>query len=87
MALISDVELDSGLKINDAYIRIHKFSGTENVVDFELHVFVDKASYEEGRAPLDRRYYSMLFDKNQNLYRQMYEHLLSLPEYEAAAEA
>lgn len=87
MALICDVELESGLTIQNAYLRISRFEGTEKNVNFNLRVYVDKASYEDEKLPVTQINYSMEFDKDRNLFRQMYEHLTSLSEYTNAVEA
>lgn len=88
LALICDIELeDIGLTINNAYLRIETFSGSETHVNFNLSVYINKESYDENRSPITRINYSTEFDKDRNLFRQMYEYLRSLPEYEDAVEA
>lgn len=87
MALICDVELNSGLTINNAYLRIVRFTGTDFGLDFDLSVYVDKSSFEGGKSAVSTFTYSMDYDKNHNLFRQMYEYLLSMSEYKDAVEA
>lgn len=87
MALICDVELENGLKIEGAYHRIASFSGTETYLNFNVDVYVKKAVFDEGRPSVTSKRYEMTFDKDRNLFRQMYECLRTLPEYEDAVEA
>ena len=42
VALICDVELESGITIPNAYLRIGSFSGNENYISFNLNIYVDK---------------------------------------------
>lgn len=86
MALICDVELNSGLTLTDAYLRITSFSGSENRINFVLGIYTSKENFTEERPPVSQTSYNISFDKNRNLFNQMYNHLLSLPEYESAKE-
>lgn len=86
MALICDVALESGLAINDAYLRINNFSGTESHLNFVLSIYVNKESYDDKPA-ISSISYNMAFDKDRNVFRQMYEYLRTLPEYVDAVEA
>lgn len=87
LALICDMELESGLMIPDAYLRITSFSGSENHVNFNLSVFINENSFDDEKPAVTQIAYSMDFDKDRNLFRQMYEYLKTLPEYEDAVEA
>lgn len=87
MALLNNLELSNGLKIEDAYIRIIYFNGTEETLDFTANAYIDESAFREGKTPVASLNYSMDFDKNRNIFRQMYEHLIELPEYENAVEA
>jgi|SRR5699024_7789249 len=87
LALVCDVELESGLTISKAYLKISSFSGSETHINFNLNVFINKTNFEEERPPITHKNYDMHFDKDRNLFRQMYEHLRTLPEYEHAIEA
>lgn len=87
MALISDIELDSGLIIQNAYLRIRTFSGSETYINFNLSVYLNKESFIEEKSPITQINYNMDYDKDRNLFRQMYEYLRTLPEYEDAVEA
>lgn len=87
MALIADLNLDNGLVINNAYFRIEIFSGTEENVSFILNAYVNQDAFEEKRPPVAEFSYRMEFDKSRNLFSQMYEYLMGLPEFESAVEA
>lgn len=87
MALKCDVELESGLMIPDAYLRIETFSGSETHVNFNLSVYINKTSFDEKKPPVTQINYGMEFDKDRNLFSQMYSYLRTLPEYEDAVEA
>lgn len=87
MALICDVELKSGLTINKAYLRLSNFRGTEEYLNFDINVYVDKKSFVEGKAEVERLSFYMEFDPTRSLVNQVYEHVRSLPEYEDAVTA
>lgn len=87
MALLNDIELSNGLKVEKAYIRISYFSGTESRVDFNADAYISEGAFNEGKTPISTFSYSMEFDKDRNLFSQMYEHLRSLPEYKNAIDA
>lgn len=87
MALKTDVERESGLVIDDAYLRVVKFSGTKSYLDFTLNIYVNRQAYDKGRYAVSSKFYNMSFDKDRNLFRQMHEYLRALPEYEDAVEA
>lgn len=87
MALICDVELESGLTINDAYLRLSNFRGTEEMLHFDIYVYVDKNNFLEGKTEVSRLSFSVDFDPTRNLLNQVYEHVRSLPEYEDAVSA
>ena len=87
MALNCDVELESGITIPNAYLRIGSFSGNENYISFNLNIYVDKDAYIEEKPSVSTVSHSMKFDTTSNLFRQMYEHLRTLPQYINAVEA
>jgi len=87
MALVSDVELDNGLILNGAYLRIESFSGNEYSISFNLNIYVDKDNYQNNKRAVTSIDYSMEFNNNRNLFTQMYEYLMALPEYKNAIEA
>lgn len=86
MPLLCDVELSSGLIVDNAYLRIVSFSGTEKNLNFDLAIFVNKESYENGKQMLSLKSYSIPYAKGQDIFRQMYTYLLTLPEYKKAVE-
>lgn len=87
MALICDIELGSGIQVENAYHIIYSFAGTEHRLNFTVNVYVDKKAFDEGKQVITSKSYDMDFDKDRNLFRQMYEHLISLPEFAYATEA
>ncbi len=87
MALICDIELSSGLSISQAYLRIDNFSGSERYLNFSLNFYIDKKSFDEEKPPVYTTSYATTFDKDRNLFGQMYEYLRTLPEYADAIEA
>lgn len=87
MAIKSNIVLDNGLIINNAYLRIESFSGTEKSVSFVLNVYASSNAYDENKPPVTSFSYRMEFDKDKNLFAQMYSYLRNLPEYENAVEA
>lgn len=87
MALINDVDLENGLTVENAYHRITEFKGTERQLFFTVTIYVSKEFYNDDKSPLESKEHGMTYDKDRNLFRQMYEKLRSLPEYEDAVEA
>lgn len=87
MALICDVELSSGLEVNNAYLRIISFSGTEVNLSFNLYIYVDKDSYKNKRTPLTSETHEITFDKDRYIFRKAYGYLQALDKYKDAVEA
>lgn len=87
MALICDIELDSGLTVKDAYIRIGNSSGNDKSLSFRLDAYVSIEAFTEEKTPIASFDYSIEFNKTRNLYNQAYEFLIGLPEYANSIEA
>jgi len=87
MALICNVELESGLSLNGSYLKITNFSGTEKELSFQLNVYADKTSFEEKRPPVAYLSFVMEYNKGRDIFEQMYDYLKSLPEYTGAINA
>lgn len=87
LALICDIDLESGLTVENAYLRIKSFNGSESRVSFILYIYTNKDNFKNGKPAISQKSYNMDFDKDRNLFRQMYNFLLTLPEYENATEA
>ena len=87
MALINDIELESGLVIGNAYHRIDSYKGTERYLAFIVNIYINEEAFDEGKPPITYKEYGLSYNKDRNLFSQMYEYLRSLPEYADAVEA
>lgn len=87
LALKCDVELDSGLLVKGAYHRITNFYGTESQISFSVNVYINKEAFEKEKPSITSKTFETTFDKDRNLFSQMYEYLRTLSEYDEAVEA
>lgn len=87
MSLICDIEIESGLNLEKAFLNISSFSGTENQLSFVLDIYVDTEAFKNNKMPVASKAYNMSFDHKKNLLNQAYEYLKTFPEYKDAAEA
>lgn len=87
MAILNTVNLDNGLTIENAFLQISNFSGDHDILHFNVSVYMNESAYQDGKPSITTLDYSMDYDKDRNLYKQMYNHLHNLPEYEDAIEA
>ncbi len=85
--LISTVNTPYGMELKEAYIRISFLSGNENVIIITVNFYVSKAAYDEGKEEFqktDYRFEPDIRDNAANFFKQGYEYLKSLPEFEGA---
>lgn len=86
MALISDVTLENGISIKDAYLTVVNFSGTRNSLLFKINIYVNEQLYREGKPEVHSESHSIAFDPNRNIFSQAYEYLRTLPKYKNAKD-
>ncbi|WP_066190772.1 hypothetical protein [Gracilibacillus timonensis] len=84
MPMQCDVTLESGLVVPIAYLSIVNFSGNDDEISCTLGVWLNKKTYRENKQSITGLLHHLEYDKDRNIYRQMYEHLHSLLEYEGA---
>lgn len=83
MGLIVQTTLDSGITVNNSYVRIDNFSGTKEEVTIDVKFYADKQSQREGKPYVQSTFYSFSYDINnaQNLLQQAYSMIKGLPEF------
>lgn len=89
MALIKKLILDSGLTIEQAYIRVQGINGFKGILTASLEIFLTKEICEEGNSPIHFMSYNFVPDEDENSLRwdrQAYEYLKTLPEFEGAID-
>lgn len=89
MALQINIELDSGITVEDAYHRIGELMGNKENLMFHLDSYVSRDSFKEGKQLIRQQayYFSPSIDEgSENFIKQGYEHLKTLPEFESAVD-
>lgn len=90
MAIVHTINLDSGLVVNQAYIRVQGINGNKNLAAITLEAFVSHQKCEEGKTPI--AYYNYTFEPNMDedalrWDKQAYEYIKTLPEFIGAIDA
>lgn len=89
MALLKNVTLPNGLAVPAAYIRIDSISGFKSQITVSVNYYVSEQSYRDGSSYLHQEFYSFvpnLEDGAVNFFKQGYEYLKTLPEFEGAID-
>ncbi|WP_340398119.1 hypothetical protein NST50_15550 [Paenibacillus sp. FSL E2-0202] len=90
MAVLKNIKLDSGLKIERAYARVEtRTGGNKTDLTFALSYYISPSAYEEGKALVRQEYFtfeSSVDDDAPNDIKQCYEHLKMLPEFAGAID-
>ena len=86
MALKMDIELDNKLQAKDAYIRVEDFSGTKERIFFSVNAYnvVGEEKYLiKSMKPKGFEGYilSFVLEPKDNIIKQCYEHLKTLPAF------
>jgi hypothetical protein len=90
MALLSRIELQSGIVVESAYLRIRQFSGSKQGINFDLVGYLSKEAFEANKANFSCSHYSFapsLEDGADNMIKQAYIYLKTLPMYTNAVDA
>lgn len=84
MALTKVTELESGIIVEEAYIRVQGINGNKNILAVSLEVFASKQLCDEGKQPISYMSFTFVPDTSENSLRwdkQAYDHLKTLPEF------
>lgn len=89
MAIKKDQNLENGLSVNDAYIRIDTVSGYKDEITISVNSYVNQESFVDGKPYLQHKLYKFKPNVESNakeLWTQGYEFLKSLEEYNGAED-
>lgn len=90
MAIVKTVTLESGLVVEQAYIRVQGINGNKNLAAICLEVFASQVLCEQGKPPVSFFNYTFEPLDGENTLRwdkQAYEYVKTLPEFENAVDA
>lgn len=83
MALRKNIELETGIKVNDAYLRVEIPSLTKDTLSFVVRKYadIDKPYFKET-------FYNTSYDINgTNPFKQAYEYLKTLEEFKESKDS
>lgn len=89
MALLMKIELNSGIIVDEAYIRIENISGNKEQQQITLNIYFSTDAVNSSKNPVDQRYYNFVpsvDDRSPNFIKQGYEHLKTLDEFKNAID-
>lgn len=89
MAIMKSLALDSGLVIDQAYIKVQGINGNKNIACISLEVFISKEKRDEGKTPIAYFNYTfvpMVEDNSPRWDKQAYEYLKTLGEFAGAID-
>ncbi|OMD69193.1 hypothetical protein BSK48_17100 [Paenibacillus odorifer] len=89
MAIIVNIETNSGIIASKAYARIASFSGTKAQLSVILEYFINQQAAEGNKESLmsEQFYFTpSVEDGSYNFIRQGYEYLKSLPKFKDALD-
>jgi len=89
MGLQKDLELNSGIMVEDAYFRIDTISGNKNKITVSLVSYVSRNDFLEGKSILNKESYSFtpdIKDIGMNFIRQGYACIKSTEEFQDAKD-
>lgn len=82
--LIKNIELETGIKIESAYIRIDTVSGSKDSVSIGLNYYVNQVAFTSGKPYFKTETYRFkpsISDGSSNFIKQGYEHLKGVSEF------
>lgn len=89
MAIIKELELKSGIKVENAYFMVSNVTCDKTFMEFTVNVFKDKASRNENRTTIDNLKFICNHDisiNSSNVIKQAYEYMKTLDEYKNAID-
>ena len=90
MALQKTILTDSGLTVQDAYIRINAVSGDKELIDIYVNSYVSQHAFSGNKAYLQQQFFTFVPSvavNAPNFIKQGYEYLKTLPEFADAIDA
>lgn len=87
MALQKTVQLDNGITLDSAYIRVDAMMGSKFGMSFNVDTYVSESAYRDKKGYVSRSTYNFIpsvADGADNFIAQAYAHLKSLDEYKDA---
>lgn len=89
MALQQNQQLQNGLIVNDAYIRIDTISGYKGEITISVNSYVTRQDFLDGKPYLEQKFYTFVPDASPNapeIWTQAYTYLKSTEEYGDATD-
>jgi hypothetical protein len=90
MALKKGIQLQNGLNIENAYLRIDRVSGNKQYLDIWVNAYISIEAYQQGKDTLQTFPYKLespqVDDDSPNFIKQGYEYIKTLPEYAEAED-
>ena len=89
MALSKDVTLESGLIVENAYIRITEIAGNKHQLNIIVNSYISQQAFQDGKTFLEQKLYSFtpsVEEGSPNFIKQGYEFLKTLKEYQDAVD-
>jgi len=82
MALIKNIELPTGINVENAYLRVERVTITKTSMTFSLR------EYKEQDKPFfnEITFVDVYSIEGENPFKQAYEHLKTLPEFADATD-
>lgn len=89
MAVQKNIELQNGLMVNNAYIRIDAISGYKEAITISVNSYVSQQTFLNGAGYLEQKFYTFIPDVSTSaieILTQGYEYLKTLDEYANAVD-
>jgi len=89
MAIINNVELPSGIIVENAYRRISAVSGNKELLALSLDSYISQQAYAEGKSLVNQQAFAFAPSVDEtalNFIKQGYEYLKTLPELATAVD-
>lgn len=89
MALQKTKQLQNGIIVNDAYIRIDTISGYKGGIAISVNSYISRQAFLDGAPYLEQKFYTFVPNTNtkaNEMWTQGYSHLKSLDEYSDALD-
>jgi len=89
MALKNKIELQSGVILNEPYVKIIENGGNKELQNIRVAFYNSETDYAKGKIPVSSRLYSFapdISENSTNFIKQGYEYLKTLDEYKTAID-
>lgn len=82
MAIMKNIELENGIKVDGAYLRVENISLNKTDISFNIRKYVDK-----NKSFFSEDYLTCLYNiEGENPFIQAYEYLKTLEEFKDAED-